>query len=128
MWAARSPTRPRTAATPRMPSTWWCRRCPATASPASRPRAAWAPPRARSPGRGGGDAARIASAWAERMDRLGYSRYVAQGGDQGAGVTDAMGRLAPDGLLGLHFNFLSAAPRELLMAALNIRLAFSMED
>jgi pimeloyl-ACP methyl ester carboxylesterase len=76
----------------------------------------------------GWDAGRIASAWAELMRRLGYSRYVAQGGDQGAGVTDAMGRLAPDGLLGLHFNFLSAAPRELLMAALNIRLAFSMED
>jgi pimeloyl-ACP methyl ester carboxylesterase len=62
------------------------------------------------------------------MNRLGYSRYVAQGGDQGAGVTDAMGRQAPDGLLGVHFNFLDAAPRELLMAALNIRLAFSMED
>ena len=76
----------------------------------------------------GWDAGRIASAWAELMDRLGYNRYVAQGGDQGAGVTDALGRLAPDGLLGLHFNFLSAAPRELLMAALNIRLAFSMED
>ena len=76
----------------------------------------------------GWDAGRIASAWAELMGRLGYSRYVAQGGDQGAGVTDALGRLAPDGLLGLHFNFLSAAPRELLMAALNIRLAFSMED
>jgi pimeloyl-ACP methyl ester carboxylesterase len=76
----------------------------------------------------GWHAGRIASAWAELMRRLGYSRYVAQGGDQGAGVTDAMGRLAPDGLLGLHFNFLSAAPRELLMAALNIRLAFSMED
>jgi pimeloyl-ACP methyl ester carboxylesterase len=76
----------------------------------------------------GWDAGRIASAWAELMRRLGYSRYVAQGGDQGAGVTDALGRLAPDGLLGLHFNFLSAAPRELLMAALNIRLAFSMED
>ena len=59
------------------------------------------------------------------MNRLGYARYVAQGGDQGAGVTDAMGRLAPEGLLGLHFNFLDAAPRELLMAALNIRLAFS---
>ena len=62
------------------------------------------------------------------MRRLGYTRYVAQGGDQGAGVTDAMGRLAPDGLLGVHFNFLDAAPRELLMAALNLRLAFSDED
>ena len=76
----------------------------------------------------GWDAGRIAGAWAELMRRLGYTRYVAQGGDQGAGVTDAMGRLAPEGLLGVHFNFLDAAPRELLMAALNIRLAFSMED
>src|SRR5690242_6299609 len=76
----------------------------------------------------GWDAGRIAKAWAELMGRLGYSRYVAQGGDQGAGVTDAMGRLAPDGLLGIHFNFLDAAPRELLMAALNIRLAFSMDE
>src|SRR5215813_13104617 len=59
---------------------------------------------------------------------LGYSRYVAQGGDQGAGVTDALGRLAPEGLLGVHFNLLSAAPRELVMATFNIRLAFSMED
>jgi pimeloyl-ACP methyl ester carboxylesterase len=76
----------------------------------------------------GWDAARIAGAWAELMSRLGYARYVAQGGDQGAGVTDAMGRQAPEGLLGVHFNFLDAAPRELLMAALNIRLAFSMGD
>src|SRR5690348_7497756 len=76
----------------------------------------------------GWDSGRIASAWAELMRRLGYSRYVAQGGDQGAGVTDALGRLAPEGLLGVHFNFLSAAPRELVMAAFNIRLAFSMED
>jgi pimeloyl-ACP methyl ester carboxylesterase len=76
----------------------------------------------------GWDSGRIASAWAELMRRLGYSRYVAQGGDQGAGVTDALGRLAPEGLLGVHFNLLSAAPRELVMAAFNIRLAFSTED
>jgi pimeloyl-ACP methyl ester carboxylesterase len=76
----------------------------------------------------GWDAGRIARAWAELMQRLGYARYVAQGGDQGAGVTDAMGRQAPEGLLGVHFNFLDAAPRELLMAAFNIRLAFSMGD
>jgi pimeloyl-ACP methyl ester carboxylesterase len=76
----------------------------------------------------GWDAGRIAGAWAELMKRLGYTRYVAQGGDQGAGVTDAMGRQAPEGLLGVHFNFLDAAPRELLMAAFNLRLAFSMED
>jgi pimeloyl-ACP methyl ester carboxylesterase len=53
---------------------------------------------------------RIAGAWAELMNRLGYSRYVAQGGDQGASVTDAMARLAPKGLLGIHLNLLSAFP------------------
>jgi pimeloyl-ACP methyl ester carboxylesterase len=52
---------------------------------------------------------RIASAWAELMHRLGYTRYVAQGGDVGAAVTDAMGRQAPEGLLGIHFNFLAGA-------------------
>jgi pimeloyl-ACP methyl ester carboxylesterase len=76
----------------------------------------------------GWNSGRIAAAWAELMSRLGYNRYVAQGGDQGAGVTDAMGRLAPDGLIGVHFNFLDAVPKELLMAALNIRLAFSKDD
>jgi pimeloyl-ACP methyl ester carboxylesterase len=76
----------------------------------------------------GWDPAHTAEAWAELMDRLGYTHYVAQGGDQGAGVTDAMARQAPEGLVGVHFNFLDAAPRELLMAALNLRLAFSEED
>jgi pimeloyl-ACP methyl ester carboxylesterase len=76
----------------------------------------------------GWDSGRIAATWAELMSRLGYTNYVAQGGDQGAGVTDAMGRLAPDGLIGVHFNFLDAVPKELLMAALNLRLAFSHDD
>ena len=57
----------------------------------------------------GWDAARIASAWAELMNRLGYTRYVAQGGDVGAAVTDAMSRQAPEGLLGVHINLLVAA-------------------
>jgi pimeloyl-ACP methyl ester carboxylesterase len=57
----------------------------------------------------GWDADRIARAWAELMDRLGYMRYVAQGGDVGAYVTDAMGRQAPEGLLGIHLNVLTAA-------------------
>ena len=52
---------------------------------------------------------RIAAAWAELMDRLGYTRYVAQGGDVGAAVTDAMGRQAPEGLLGIHVNLLALA-------------------
>src|ERR671932_291878 len=52
---------------------------------------------------------RVAQAWAELMRRLGYTRYVAQGGDVGAGVSDAMGRQAPEGLLGFHMNLLIAA-------------------
>jgi len=52
---------------------------------------------------------RVAQAWAELMRRLGYTRYVAQGGDQGAAVTDAMGRQAPAGLAGIHLNFLREA-------------------
>jgi pimeloyl-ACP methyl ester carboxylesterase len=51
----------------------------------------------------------IAAAWAELMARLGYTRYVAQGGDVGAAVTDAMGRQAPDGLAGIHINLLVTA-------------------
>jgi pimeloyl-ACP methyl ester carboxylesterase len=54
----------------------------------------------------GWNAGRVAQAWAELMDRLGYTRYVAQGGDVGAAVTDAMGRQAPKGLLGIHMNLL----------------------
>jgi pimeloyl-ACP methyl ester carboxylesterase len=52
---------------------------------------------------------RIARAWAELMRRLGYTRYVAQGGDVGAAVTDAMGRQAPKGLIGIHLNLLAGA-------------------
>src|ERR671911_572340 len=52
---------------------------------------------------------RIASAWAELMKRLGYNRYVAQGGDVGNDVTDAMGRQGPDGLVGIHVNLLAGA-------------------
>jgi pimeloyl-ACP methyl ester carboxylesterase len=52
---------------------------------------------------------RVARAWAELMRRLGYTRYVAQGGDVGAGVTDAMGRLGPEGLIGIHTNLLVPA-------------------
>ncbi|HEY1775701.1 MAG TPA: epoxide hydrolase [Solirubrobacteraceae bacterium] len=57
----------------------------------------------------GWDSGHVAQAWAELMRRLGYSRYVAQGGDQGASVTDAMGRQAPEGLIGLHLNLLVPA-------------------
>jgi pimeloyl-ACP methyl ester carboxylesterase len=52
---------------------------------------------------------RVAQAWAELMHRLGYTHYVAQGGDVGATVTDAMGRQAPEGLVGIHMNLLVTA-------------------
>jgi len=68
------------------------------------------------PAEAGWDPGRVARTWAELMSRLGYTRYVAQGGDIGANVTDAMGRLAPDGLLGIHLNFLPAFPTDVLAA------------
>ena len=57
----------------------------------------------------GWDLGRTARAWVELMRRLGYTRYVAQGGDVGAGVTDTMGRQAPEGLVGIHTNLLVPA-------------------
>src|SRR5438045_1684637 len=57
----------------------------------------------------GWDVGRTGHAWAELMRRLGYTRYVAQGGDVGAGVTDTMGRQAPEGLVGIHMNLLVTA-------------------
>ena len=57
----------------------------------------------------GWDLGRTARAWAELMRRLGYDRYVAQGGDVGAGVTDAMARQEPTGLIGVHTNLLVPA-------------------
>jgi pimeloyl-ACP methyl ester carboxylesterase len=61
------------------------------------------------PGEVGWDLGRTARAWAELMHRLGYTSYVAQGGDVGAGVTDAMGRQTPEGLIGIHTNLLVPA-------------------
>ena len=57
----------------------------------------------------GWSSGRIAQAWAELMHRLGYTRYVAQGGDQGAGVTDDLARRGPEGLIGVHLNLLRTA-------------------
>jgi pimeloyl-ACP methyl ester carboxylesterase len=54
----------------------------------------------------GWNVGRVAQTWAELMQRLGYARYVAQGGDVGAAVTDTMGRQAPEGLVGIHTNLL----------------------
>jgi pimeloyl-ACP methyl ester carboxylesterase len=58
----------------------------------------------------GWDPGRVAQAWAELMRRLGYDRYVAQGGDVGAAVTDTMAIQAPEGLAGIHLNFLRRPP------------------
>jgi pimeloyl-ACP methyl ester carboxylesterase len=68
----------------------------------------------------GWDLGRTARAWAELMRRLGYDRYVAQGGDVGAGVTDAMGRQGPEGLIGIHTN--------LLVPALNAPMPTDTDD
>ncbi|HTE81823.1 MAG TPA: epoxide hydrolase, partial [Reyranella sp.] len=64
----------------------------------------------------GWDPTRIARAWAVLMGRLGYTKYVAQGGDWGALVTEQMGVLAPPGLLGIHTNMPSAVPAEIAAA------------
>nr|WP_087572960.1 epoxide hydrolase family protein [Sphingomonas sp. CDS-1] len=56
---------------------------------------------------------RTARAWAELMRRLGYDRYVAQGGDWGSAVTVSLGVQAPPGLAGVHFNMLSIRPDDL---------------
>jgi pimeloyl-ACP methyl ester carboxylesterase len=66
----------------------------------------------------GWDPDRIARAWAELMKRLGYTRYVAQGGDWGAPISSAMARQGAPGLLGIHLNLPATVPPE-VEAALN---------
>lgn len=61
---------------------------------------------------------RIARAWATLMQRLGYTRYVAQGGDWGALITQLMGKQAPAGLIGIHTNMPGAVPVDINRAAL----------
>jgi pimeloyl-ACP methyl ester carboxylesterase len=61
---------------------------------------------------------RMAGAWAELMQRLGYARYVAQGGDWGAFVVDQMGLQAPEGLLAIHTNMPATVPAEIDAALL----------
>jgi pimeloyl-ACP methyl ester carboxylesterase len=59
---------------------------------------------------------RMGRAWAELMRRLGYRRYVAQGGDWGSVVSDVMARQAPPGLLGIHVNMPATVPEEIARA------------
>jgi pimeloyl-ACP methyl ester carboxylesterase len=61
----------------------------------------------------GWDPDHIARAWGELMKRLGYTRYVAQGGDWGSPVTEAMARQAPAGLVGIHVNLPATIPPEI---------------
>ena len=60
---------------------------------------------------------RIARAWNELMNRLGYTKYVAQGGDWGAIITEVMGAQAPPGLLGIHTNMANVIPLDIDQAA-----------
>ncbi|MDB4890532.1 MAG: Multidrug transporter [Gemmatimonadetes bacterium] len=69
------------------------------------------------PTSGGWDAVHIARAWAELMKRLGYTRYVAQGGDWGAVVTEMMALQTPPGLIGIHVNMPGAIPVDIDKAA-----------
>ena len=65
---------------------------------------------------------RIARIWAELMTRLGYTSYVAQGGDWGSPVSSAMARQAPAGLLGIHINLPATVPPEIARALERRRL------
>ena len=65
----------------------------------------------------GWDPIRIARAWIVLMDRLGYKRYVAQGGDWGNAVTEQMALLAPPGLIGIHTNMPATVPPDIDKAA-----------
>ena len=63
------------------------------------------------------------------MERLGYTSYVAQGGDLGAVVVDLMGVQAPEGLLGIHTNMPGIFPADIDKAAFSAkRIIFSADD
>lgn len=71
---------------------------------------------------------RRAAAWDVLMKRLGYTRYVAQGGDAGAAVTEALGKLAPPGLLGIHINLPAIFPPEIDKALAGVPVPTDLTD
>jgi pimeloyl-ACP methyl ester carboxylesterase len=76
----------------------------------------------------GWDPEHIARAWAELMKRLGYTRYVAQGGDWGTPISSAMARQAPAGLLGIHINLPATVPPEVAAALAGGPLPAELSD
>jgi pimeloyl-ACP methyl ester carboxylesterase len=68
----------------------------------------------------GWNVVRIAKAWGVLMQRLGYARWVAQGGDWGAGVTTALGHVKPAGLAGLHLNWAFVFPEKVPTSGLSM--------
>lgn len=71
---------------------------------------------------------KIAACWVQLMARLGYDRWAAQGGDWGAGVTTAIGKMRPDACVGVHLNFALAMPDEADMAHLTPRDMAALAD
>jgi pimeloyl-ACP methyl ester carboxylesterase len=90
----------------RTPSISFCPRCPGYGFSGKPQGTGWGPDH-------------IARAWAVLMDRLGYKRYVSQGGDWGSVVSDVMARQAPAGLLGIHVNMPATVPEDAAKALNN---------
>jgi pimeloyl-ACP methyl ester carboxylesterase len=84
----------------RTPSISFCRRCRGFGFSGKPTSIGWGPDR-------------IARIWAQLMKRLGYTRYVAQGGDWGSPVSNALARQAPAGLLGIHINLPAIVPPDI---------------
>jgi pimeloyl-ACP methyl ester carboxylesterase len=71
---------------------------------------------------------KIAACWVQLMQRLGYNRWAAQGGDWGAGVTTAIGKMRPEACVGIHLNFALAVPDEADLAQLTPRDVAALTD
>ena len=80
------------------------------------------------PARAGWSIERIAPAWHDLMARLGYDRYGAQGGDWGAGVTDRLGQLFPDHVVGIHVNMAAVGPDKAMLQDLSPEEQAALDD